>query len=172
MLTDADQLVDPAIELAERWLGAATDHRGAAEQRLAARLAGVIADPGGVGFTMRFVDRVARHRSDRLAARQLVALVRGRDLPRFLGAVDRALLRVGALVGRVLPGVVMALARRRLRALVGHLVVDAEPQPLHRHLADRHRQGFDLNVNLLGEMVLGEEEAERRVAATLELIDD
>jgi RHH-type transcriptional regulator, proline utilization regulon repressor / proline dehydrogenase / delta 1-pyrroline-5-carboxylate dehydrogenase len=126
----------------------------------------------GVAFTMRFVDRVARHRSDRLAAEQLAALVSDEHLPGFLGPINRTMLRAGALMGRWLPGIVMPLARRRLRAIVGHLVVDAEPAALHRHLSAQRGEDFDLNINLLGEMVLGEGEAARRLDATLALVDD
>ena len=81
-----------------------------------------------------------------------------------------ALLRAGALVSRAAPGAVMALARRRMRAQVGDLVADAAPETLGAHLARLHAGGFSVNVNLLGEMVLGRSEAERRRAAVIDLI--
>ncbi|MGH9133458.1 MAG: bifunctional proline dehydrogenase/L-glutamate gamma-semialdehyde dehydrogenase, partial [Ilumatobacteraceae bacterium] len=170
--TDADALVDDAIELAATWLRMARADRRADERRLTDRLLGIIADPNGVAFTMRFVDRVARHRDDRAAADQLASLVRHSTLPSFLSPIDRLLLRAGAVLAPRLPRLVMPLARRRLRQLVGHLVVDAETDALHEHLAEHRRDGFELNVNLLGEMVLGEEEAQRRFERTLALIDD
>ena len=120
---------------------------------------------------MRFVDRVVRPDDHRVAAGQLHGLVTGhRPLPAFLGPTDRLLLRVGGRVAPLLPGIVMPLARRRMRQLVGHLVVDARPAPLRQHLARRRADGFDLNVNLLGEAVLGETEARRRLEATKALL--
>ena len=62
------------------------------------------------------------------------------------------------------------LARRRLKALVGHLVVDASGRSLGRRLAAARAAGFRLNLNLLGEAVLGDDEADRRLARTLDLI--
>ena len=50
------------------------------------------------------------------------------------------------------------IARARLRQIVGHLVVDANDPALGRHLAKARAEGFRLNVNLLGEAVLGEHE--------------
>jgi RHH-type proline utilization regulon transcriptional repressor/proline dehydrogenase/delta 1-pyrroline-5-carboxylate dehydrogenase len=82
-----------------------------------------------------------------------------------------ALLRAGALVSHVAPGPVMALARRRLRAQVGDLVADAAPKPLGAHLARLRAAGFAVNVNLLGETVLGDAEAERRRRAVIALIN-
>src|SRR5690606_22480991 len=61
--------------------------------------------------------------------------------------------------------------RRRLRQLVGHLVVDARDPALARHLAGARRDGFRLNVNLLGEAVLGESEAADRAARIVALLE-
>ena len=56
--------------------------------------------------------------------------------------------------------------------MVGHLVVDAEPEKRRAHHAERRSEGFALNVNLLGEAVRGDREAERRFEETLRLIED
>ena len=161
---DLPDLADAAIELVERWLVAARASATSADTATAERLHGVVVDPGGVAFAMRFVDRVVRPDDHRVAAGQLAALVAAGQLPGFLSPVDRMLLRVGARVARLVPGIVMPLAIRRMRALIGHLVVDAEPDRLAAHLAARRSEGFRLNVNLLGEAVLGGREADRRLA--------
>ena len=154
-----------------RWLDTLDDLVHEDELEATERLHELIDDPDGVAFTMQFVDRVIRPDDDRVAAGQLASLVLGDEpLPSFLSRVDRLLLRAGARLGPVLPRVVMPLARRRMRQMVGHLVVDAEPQALESHLGARRADGFSLNVNLLGEAVLGEREAERRLAATVALL--
>jgi RHH-type proline utilization regulon transcriptional repressor/proline dehydrogenase/delta 1-pyrroline-5-carboxylate dehydrogenase len=63
---------------------------------------------------------------------------------------------------------VVPAARARLRSLVGHLVADADH--LHTHLAATRAQGYALNVNLLGEAVLGHREARERLERTLALV--
>jgi RHH-type proline utilization regulon transcriptional repressor/proline dehydrogenase/delta 1-pyrroline-5-carboxylate dehydrogenase len=155
-----------------RWLTTAHGDETSTERRQADRMRGIIDDPTGVRFTMRFVDRVARHRRDTLAAEQLARLVADGDLPGFLGRVDRLLLRLGARLAPALPRLVMPLARHRLRGLVGHLVVAAAPRSVPVHLARRRLEGYALNVNLLGEAVLGEAEASRRFERTLALVED
>jgi RHH-type proline utilization regulon transcriptional repressor/proline dehydrogenase/delta 1-pyrroline-5-carboxylate dehydrogenase len=169
---DPDLLAQAAVDLAADWLRRAGGDQRRAERRIVHRLQGVIDDPAGIAFTMQFVDRIARHRDDAAAARELHSLVRGRSLPAFLSPLDRGLLRAGAQLAPRAPHLVMPMARRRLRQLVGHLVVDAEPRRLHAHLAHQRREGFGLNVNLLGEMVLGEAEAARRFDRTLALVED
>ena len=142
------------------------------DRQTADRLHQLIEDPDGVAFTMRFVDRVIRPDDARVAAHQLHQLVTaGGSSPAFLGTTDRVLLQVGARLAPRLPGIVMPLARRRMRQIVGHLVVDAHDAPLRAHLRARRDAGFSLNVNLLGEAVLGEREAARRLEATKQLLN-
>ena len=64
----------------------------------------------------------------------------------------------------------MPVTRRRLRQIVGALVVDRSDPAFARHLRRLRDQGFGVNVNLLGEYVLGEQEATRRLAAIEELL--
>ena len=167
-----DEIVEDAVRLVGRWLDAASAAETPDERDLADRLLGLVEDEHGVAFTMRFVDRVARSRHNGLAARQLSRLVNGQVLPFFLGPLDRLMLAVGARLAPLVPALVMPIARWRMRGLVGHLVVDAEPDAMHAHLAGRRDDGYDLNVNLLGEAVLGEAEAARRFQRTLDLIED
>ena len=76
----------------------------------------------------------------------------------------------GAFFGPILPNLVMPLARMRMRQMVGHLVLDAESDALNTTLDKAKESGEQLNLNLLGEMVLGEEEAQRRSKNILNLI--
>jgi RHH-type transcriptional regulator, proline utilization regulon repressor / proline dehydrogenase / delta 1-pyrroline-5-carboxylate dehydrogenase len=160
-------LVERAVALAASWRDAAAD---AGPDRSSAQLSALLEDPAGFEVATGFLDRVTRANDDAVAARLLAALVDGNEVPRFLSPVDRVLLSVGGRVAPLAPPVAMPLARARLRQLVGHLVVDAEPDVLARRLAEARRDGKRLNLNLLGEAVLGEREAARRLERTLALI--
>jgi RHH-type transcriptional regulator, proline utilization regulon repressor / proline dehydrogenase / delta 1-pyrroline-5-carboxylate dehydrogenase len=166
-----DALVDEAVATARRWRSEAA-RISRRERRTAEQLGALLADEDGLDFATGFVDRVARAESDEVAAAALRRIVAdsGADAS-FLGRFDRILLGIGAALAPILPFVVVPLARRRLRRLVGHMVVDATPKDLGRQLA-RAQAAVNgaLNVNLLGEAVLGAAEARRRREATVELI--
>lgn len=152
-----DTAVDTAVALARRWAAAHADDPGSA------RLAALVAEPDGLDLAVRFVDRVIRPEDPQVAARELARLMRHPGAATgAVGGVDRLLLRAGARAAPLAPGLVVPLARARLRALVGHLVADAGPG-LGGHLAAIHADGFRTNLNLLGEAVLGEAEARRRL---------
>jgi RHH-type transcriptional regulator, proline utilization regulon repressor / proline dehydrogenase / delta 1-pyrroline-5-carboxylate dehydrogenase len=165
---DAGSLADEAVDLVRTWLRQArASDQGTAETR---RLAQLLDDPHGPGFAMRFVDLVIRPEDTRAAANQLRDIVTSTAVPRFLSPIDRLLLRLGAWLAPIIPGIVLPLARARMRALIGHLIADADPTRLTRHLAKARQAGNELNVNLLGEAVLGEDEATRRLESTIALL--
>lgn len=164
-----DEVAAPAVALVRQWLAAAEATLTRKERRDRRRFQLLTGDARSVAFTMAFCDRVLRPESDTAAADELRAVARP-PLPRFLSPADRLLLRAGAALGPLLPGVVLPLARRRLRRIVGGLVADREDRALTRHLRTLRSAGYRVNANLLGEHVLGDGEAAHRLAATIELL--
>jgi len=162
----SEQRAERAVELVRRWLG----DSGAAERGSRGRqLAGVLADPTGPAFTRGFVDGVVRPEDLGVAARNLHAL--GGIVPGSLPWHLSAAVRLGAVVAPVLPWPVVPMARRVLRAMVSHLVIDARPAKLGNTLAALDDDGIRLNLNLLGESVLGEDEALRRLQGITSLVE-
>lgn len=162
----ADQQVQQQVEQQVRaWLDAAA-HKPVHPS--AKRLAEVLKDPHGLAFTVGFVDRVVRPEDLRVAAAALRELVG--IMPRFLPLHQKLALRVGALVSVVAPWLVIPVARRVLRRMVGHLLIDATDSRLGRQIERIRSRGARLNINLLGEAVLGESEANRRFEGTLRLL--
>lgn len=163
--TDHDALADQSVALVRQWLAEAESYPvdGSAKQ-----LAGVLADPAGLDFAVGFVDGVVRPEDLSVAARKLRQIAP--DAPGFLPAALRGLVRLGGGMAPVLPTVVVPIARRVLRDMVGHLIVDATDSKLGPAIAKIKRDGVRLNVNLLGEAVLGEREAARRLEGTHKLL--
>ncbi|WP_432560234.1 proline dehydrogenase family protein [Granulicoccus sp. GXG6511] len=165
---DLTELVEPACVLARRWLAPARGESPLFERRASAQLAGLVQDRGGSELSIRFVDGVIRPESMTVAARELGRLTE--DTSAFLSPADRALLSFSAAVATSTPGLVVRVARQRWRQLVGHLVFDADPQTLTRRLRLARRDGFRLNLNMLGGAVLGNRGADERLRRTIDLL--
>ncbi|WP_188744417.1 proline dehydrogenase family protein [Agromyces bauzanensis] len=163
--TDARPNTDHVVALVRRWLAESADHPA---EPAAERLAGVLKDPNGLAFTVGFVDGVMRPEDLFVAGRNLEQVAR--ITPTFLPWYLKAAIRVGGVVAPVLPWVVIPIARRVLRSMVGHLVLDATPEKLGPAIATLRESGNRLNLNLLGEAVLGEDEADRRLRGTYEFL--
>lgn len=163
---DHSDFEDEAVALVRHWL---TESAAFTPDRAARQLAGLLAEPAGLGFAVGFVDGVIRPEDPQVAAANLIALAR--RPPKFLAYYLKVALRTGAVAARVTPQLVIPLARLALRKLVGHLVVDASDRHLAAALHQIRAHGTRLNINLLGEAVLGAGEAHRRLAGTKRLLE-
>ena len=162
----AGEDVLPEVEtLVRRWLAVAADQP---VHRSARRLAQLLEDPDGLTFTVGFVDGVIRPEDPRVAAASLRRLAG--SVPRFIPPHLGAALRAGAVASSLAPGLVVPVARRTLRRMVGHLLIDATDDRLGQAIARLRARGLRLNLNLLGEAVLGSAEASRRLEGTRRLL--
>ncbi|MGO3151801.1 MAG: bifunctional proline dehydrogenase/L-glutamate gamma-semialdehyde dehydrogenase [Galactobacter sp.] len=158
-------LADDAVEQVRTWLKRAATFPA---DQSGQRLAGVLKDPKGLDFTVGFVDRVVRPEDLGVAAaalKELAPLV-----PDFLPWYLKSAVKLGGSTAKLAPAVVVPLARKALRSMVEHLIVDATDSKLDASIKRLRRDGIDLNINLLGEAILGEGEAENRIKGTLALI--
>ena len=163
----AQSLADEAVTLVRFWLDRAAQlHRK--PDPSSERLAGVLKDPKGPAFALGFVDRVARPEDLFVAAKNFRELAS--DIPDFLPPVLRLLIRVGGFFAPLFPGLVVPLARWALKTLIGHLIIDARDTKLAGSLKRLKKKGDQLNINLLGEAVLGDQEADRRLEGVRQLV--
>ena len=86
------------------------------------------------------------------------------------GSFNAAGLKFLAASSRVAPAPVIHAVARQIRHLSKDLILPFEDAPLQRHLEQRRRDDIALNINVLGEAVLGEREAEERLQRVIEMI--
>jgi RHH-type proline utilization regulon transcriptional repressor/proline dehydrogenase/delta 1-pyrroline-5-carboxylate dehydrogenase len=165
-MNEREEVASEAIALVESWLKESkrSGSRSPAEKRLAK----ILKDPKGLDWTLKFVDRVIRPSDRKVAAAELAKLSKG--LPKSLGFFDRLAIGLGGLLAIPFSFIVIPIAKAVLRKLVGHLIADARPKKLTKHIAKAKSGGVSLNLNLLGEAVLGEEEANYRFNETFALL--
>ncbi|MDQ6753806.1 MAG: bifunctional proline dehydrogenase/L-glutamate gamma-semialdehyde dehydrogenase [Actinomycetota bacterium] len=169
-------LADAAVALVHKWLGLSQQPAPAAKPPVgkakasgsAALLAEVLKDKNGLDFTLGFVDRVIRPEDLNVAARNLALLAK--SAPTFLPWYMKVGVKAGGALAPALPWAVVPVARRVLRQMVAHLIVDARPRQLGASIAKLRKDHTRLNINLLGEAVLGEREADARLAGTRALL--
>jgi len=171
-MSDLPELGAKAVGLAADLLAEARRRLRPADARALAQVARMMGDPAGKAATFALCDRVFRPGTSAGAAGQLRGVVADLGVPRYLAPLDRALFAAGAAAAPWLPWVVMPQVERRLRLETGAVILPAETGPLAAHIDRRRAQGVRLNLNRLGEAILGEEEAERRFHANLALLAD
>ncbi|MFP5327905.1 MAG: proline dehydrogenase family protein, partial [Acidimicrobiia bacterium] len=171
MTTAGGSQTDAAVLLAERLLIDSARFTTRSERKRARRLARLVQDEGSRAMLVEIADQVVRIRQPDRAARRFAAIVRERAQADALGIGDRVALRAGAIAAPLFPRAVMPLVVRRLRKETRGVILPAESEPFARHVARRSAAGMRLNVNVLGEAILGEEDAECRLQATLRFVE-
>ncbi|MEM9827555.1 MAG: bifunctional proline dehydrogenase/L-glutamate gamma-semialdehyde dehydrogenase [Planctomycetota bacterium] len=159
----ASEKADAASDLAERLLRRSHELLTPAERRQQAELHRMISLPEDKSTLVQMTDQAFRtHRNGRIAD-QLTHILDLQGIPRFFSPLDRAMLRGFQSFGGYLPGVSVPLVKDKMRKETANVILPAEPDVLKTHLRDRWDQGVRMNVNFLGEALLGEDEAESRL---------
>ncbi len=171
VLTDpaADALAGVSVERTRSLLAHAERLRDRAEKANRARFARLFRDPRAIDVTISLTDEVMRIRSLSSSAQVLRQAAAQSSIKGF-GVIDATGLHLLAAASRVVPGPVINLVHRRVRHLTKNLILSSEAADLARHLERRARDGISLNINVLGEAVLGEHEAAERSARVIEMI--
>jgi RHH-type proline utilization regulon transcriptional repressor/proline dehydrogenase/delta 1-pyrroline-5-carboxylate dehydrogenase len=163
-------LAERAVELAEDLVREARAGQTPDERDHARRLARMIADPAGKELTIALADQAFRSRRPARIADQLAYLLDRYGAPQYMDWWERVALVLGGAMAHYLPSLVVPPIVSRLRQETETLILPAEEEDLRRYLAERRQAGMRLNLNQLGEAILGEEEALRRHAAYLRLL--
>ena len=162
-------LVEEAVSLAAELLTAAQRNESRAQRRHRKRMARMLGDEASRSFTLELADEVLRIHDPRRAAARLREVVDA-GMPPFLGPVDRLLLKTGAAAARALPRVVMPLVAARVRRETDPVLLPADEPQLASRVHGHAAEHIHMNLNLLGEAILGEDEARQRVDDVVALL--
>jgi RHH-type proline utilization regulon transcriptional repressor/proline dehydrogenase/delta 1-pyrroline-5-carboxylate dehydrogenase len=156
-----------AVQLARRLQQRALALQTPQERRQQAELDRMIQHPADKATLVQMTDQAFRSSRAKRSADQLTHILDVQGVPRFFSPLDRTLLRGFQSFGGYLPGVAVPLVKEKMHQETANVVLPAEPDLLAAHLRARRDEGVRMNVNFLGEALLGEAEADRRLEGYL-----
>lgn len=165
-----NRLLDDAVRLASVLQERATALQTPHERRQQAELDRMLQTPADKVTLVQLTDQAFRSRTAARTAEHLTHILDVQGVPRFFSPLDRALLRGFKTFGGFLPGVAVPLVKEHMQQETANVVLPAEHPWLGEHLQARRREGVRMNLNLLGEAVLGEDEAMHRLQRNLEVL--
>lgn len=166
------QLAAKAVELAESILKQANAGMRRHEKKQAEQLERMMDDPAGKAFTLALADRVFRPAAPARGAELFRYLLNGYGIPRYLSGMDRVAMKLGDRFSVQFPGIVMPMITSQLRKESSNVILPAEDGKLHPHLRRRRKAGIRMNINQLGEAILGESEAHHRLQQVVDRLGD
>jgi len=166
-----DSLRSRAIQIARIIQTRATELQTPHERAQQHELDQLIQNPEDKATLMSMTDQAFRSESSQRSMDQLIHILDVQGIPQFFGRFDRTLLQGLRTFGSYLPGVATPLVREKMQRETANVILPAEEEHLTEHLRQRQHDGIRMNVNLLGEAVLGEQEATRRLRAYHHLLE-
>ena len=133
------------------------------EKSQAAKLARMMNDAPGKALTLAMADQVFRPPTAQRSAKRFSDLVTEYGIPAYLAPWERFAMGMGVKASASFADIVMPLVTRQLRAESSKVILPSEDSLLKPHLKKRRASGMRMNINQLGEAILGEEEAQHRL---------
>ncbi len=142
----------------------------AAERKQQTELDRMIQNPHDKATLTQLTDQAFRSETPFRAADQLIHILDAQGVPRFFSPFERTLLKGFQSFGAYLPGVAVPLVKEKMQHETANVILPAEREMLTRHLRARRGEGVRMNVNYLGEALLGEADARQRLQGYLQAL--
>ena len=134
----------------------------------------MVTTPSDKKFIVRMLDETSQVRDTQKLAKRVKDLIDQYGIPHFLNKTDHALFWMYQKFA-YLPlfnWVAVPIIKWRLRRDTSRVIINAARPNLTNHLATRFKEDIGQNVNLLGEVVLGNGEADKRYYSYLEALKE
>ena len=164
-----DQLAQSAIENAKQLLAEAGPNQKLYDKASRKRFTRLFKDPEAIAVTVTLTDEVMRIKSAKHAAKLLSGAAAKASISGF-GLINALGLKGIGLVGNVLPKPVLFAVDTQVKRLSKGIIIPAEKKKLARQIKRRNKSAIRLNINVLGEAVLGQREADERFERVLEMM--
>ncbi|BDS08584.1 proline dehydrogenase [Oceaniferula spumae] len=158
-----EQLAELAVELAAEILTVANKGQKMSERYQGWKMARMMKDPMGKTLTLALADQVFRPNTDARSASQFRYLIEEYGIPTYLPLHEQIAMRAGSIASAVAPEIVMPAVTTKMRSESDGVILPSEDGQLKPHLLKRRKQRTRMNINQLGEAILGEEEARHRM---------
>ena len=160
--------VQKAIFLARRLQEHAKELQTPPERRQQAELDRMLQTPSDKVTLALMTDQAFRTHDAARAVEHLTHILDVQGVPRFFGTIDRTLMKGFQSFGAFAPGVALPLVKDHMQKETANVILPGEREMLTHHLGERRTEGVRMNVNFLGEAILSETEAERRLQQYLQ----
>ncbi len=141
------------------------------ERKDQAMYATMVKRPEDKRFMVKMLDESSQIRDSRKLAKRIDELIATYGVPEFLSPFYASLFKLYHTLGKHFYQVAIPIIKWQLRSQTNRVILDEARPSLTKHLAERAKANVGQNVNLLGEVVLGDGEADNRYHHYLEALE-
>ena len=151
-----------AIATAESWMKESVKHRSSFEINFGKTVASMLSNKNDKLLLIELLDQSFRADTPQRSIEQVRYVFNKYGMAQFFSTPQKFLVWMFLTFGGITPGLSMGMFENYLRDEVKGVVLKGEDNILFPHINMREEEGIRLNLNFIGEAVLGEEEAEHR----------
>ena len=159
------------VEWAKDFLNKAKSELTPEEVKEQKKFASLVQTPEYKTFLSKMLDESSQIRNNSKLNKRVRQIIREYGIPDFFSPGDRFLIRLYMAGGYLFPSIAMPIFKSKLRSETDKIIISEERPRLTQHLAGRWQNNIGQNVNLLGEVVLGDAEARHRYEHYLEALE-
>jgi len=132
----------------------------------------LIQNPNDKILLSKMLDESSQIHDTKKLAKRMKLLIEHYGVPAFFSSSDAFLLKLFTAFGYWFDFISVPIFKQRLRLDTAKVIINEKASNLNRHLSERRKQQIGQNINLLGEVVLGDGEANKRFEHYLEALKD
>ena len=160
------------IEWAKDFLRQAESELTSDEIKEQKKFASLVQTPEYKTFLSRMLDESSQIRGNFQLNKRVRKIIKEYGIPDFFSNSDQWLIRAYMICGHWFPAIAMPIFKAKLRKETNKIIIAEERPKLTKHLEGRMKSQIGQNVNLLGEVVLGDKEADHRYRHYLEALEE
>ena len=166
---EIDKLAIEAVENAQALIAESLPNLKRYDKASRKRFTRLFKDPKAISVTVSLTDEVMRITSAKDSVRILRKAAKDSTVAGF-GLFNTVGLKLIASLSRVIPKPVLFAVHTQVKLLSKGIILPAESKKLSRQIKRRAKKGIRLNINVLGEAVLGEDEANERFEQVMQMM--
>ncbi|GBC63691.1 aldehyde dehydrogenase [Desulfonema ishimotonii] len=167
-----DPIISDAVALAGEWQKKANTLIKPREKKYQKQMMRLTRNPMDKVILTKMIDQSFRSGNYKRVADQVNYVLRKYGVPRFFSIPEQGLMRIFLTAGRHAPGISIPKMIEKIREDSARSVIPGEKKALYPHLQKRKADGVRMNLNHLGEAVLGEGESMTRLLAYIRDMED
>ncbi|MFA6916276.1 MAG: proline dehydrogenase family protein [Parachlamydiales bacterium] len=158
-----EKRIEDAIALTAILLKIAKEEQCPDEKQQQLMIAHLMENASGKLFITELTDQCFRTENNTRIADQIRYVIQKRGIPKGLPFTAGIELKAFSMLSKAFPSFLVPFVKQSIRKQVASVVVPGEPDKLKSYLDKRKKEGFRINLNYLGEAILGETEAQHRL---------
>jgi len=158
-----ERIIRESVALAETWQNRGNELLTTPEKRFQNRMRRLLTHPFDKVIMTQLIDQSFRAKQTRRVADQMGYVFEKWGIPHFFSPLEQLLSHVFVYLGKLFSMISIPIFIEQLRRESRRVILPGDAGKLFLHLKKRTEEGVRMNINHLGEAVLGEAEARFRL---------